>query len=116
METKQCSICGENDKLKITHTLDCNHTYHYQCLFLTFKNMKTNRCPYCRSGSNYLPLLNGIRKVDISIHKIDGNFQNIPCSSIIQRGPNKGKPCGKNCHVGFDFCKMHVKRELKNSN
>ena len=116
METKECSICGEDDKFSIKHTLCCNHTFHYNCLFLTFKNMKTNRCPYCRKSGNYLPLLNGIKKTYINIHEMNDDFQNIPCSSLIQRGPNKDKPCGKNCHLGFNFCKMHLKREHKNTN
>lgn len=114
MET--CSICGDNDEFSVTHTLKCGHTFHYQCLYLSFKHMKTNRCPYCRSGNHFLPLINGVKKANYSIHQIDNNFQNKKCEAIIQRGPNKGKSCGKNCHLGFHCCKSHLKQEFNKQN
>ncbi len=113
METKTCSICGENDPLTMFHTLECGHSFHYQCLYLTFKNMKTNRCPYCRSSGNYLPVVNGLKKVDPKIHINDENFKNEMCGAILTRGPNKGKTCGKNCQLGFQFCKTHLKQSFK---
>lgn len=111
-----CSICGEDDEFTIKHTLQCGHTFHYHCLFQTFKNMKTNQCPYCRSGNNLLPLVNAIKKPLIGVHMIDNNYENTKCCAIIQRGPNKGKPCGKNCHLGFDNCKLHLKQTLNKQN
>ena len=116
---EECRICALPLVDLYCEKVSCSHQFHYECLLKTYISCKrqtykhTNRCPYCRSGGNYLPLLNGTKKMYTTIHKIDNNFQNIPCSSIIQRGPNKGNPCGKNCHIGFSFCKMHLKRELK---
>ena len=78
-----------------------------------FKNMKTNRCPYCRSSGNYLPVVNGLKKVDPKIHINDKNFKNEMCGAILTRGPNKGKTCGKNCQLGFQFCKTHLKQSFK---
>ena len=63
MDCISCSICAEPLSSQYSHKLKCGHEFHYQCLFLTFKNMKTNRCPYCRSQFNLLPLVNGIKKI-----------------------------------------------------
>ena len=38
MET--CAICGDDITKEFCHTLKCNHTFHYQCLFQTFKSSK----------------------------------------------------------------------------
>ena len=54
---KICSICGEEND-EVFHTLKCGHSFHYLCLLLSFKNMKNNYCPYCRSSKNYLPVIN----------------------------------------------------------
>ena len=78
MDTKICSICGDDLKNEYSHTLDCNHTFHYNCLFLSFKSMKNLDCPYCRSKHNKLPLINGIKKVHNNIHDLSNidNFEN----------------------------------------
>ena len=31
-----CDICGESHKLKFVHTLQCNHSYHYECIQKSF--------------------------------------------------------------------------------
>ena len=68
MDTEQekqlCSICGEEND-EVFHRLNCNHTFHYQCLLLSFhvkkcehiltkgKN-KGNQCSKnCRLGYDY---------------------------------------------------------------
>ena len=66
-EQEICSICGEGNE-EVFHTLDCNHRFHYQCLLLSFRNMKDNNCPYCRSSKNYLPVINGVKKIYPHIH------------------------------------------------
>ena len=67
MEEKTCSICGETNR-EYFHTLDCNHSFHYNCLLLSFKNMGNNHCPYCRTEVEYLPIINGLKKVIIGVH------------------------------------------------
>ena len=74
--------------------------------------MRTNRCPYCRSGNHLLPLINGIKKPHYAIHKEDPNYINKKCETILTRGHNKGSPCGKNCHLGFNSCMVHLKQQL----
>ena len=114
-----CSICGEGLDKEYNHTLKCKHTFHYQCLFLSFKNLKNNNCPYCRNGDNYLPLVNGIKKGIVGIHvkypselyDINGGpiYNNIGCDAILKRGINKGDKCGKYCKLGYTKCKIHHK-------
>ena len=114
-----CSICGEGLNKEYNHTLKCNHTYHYQCLFLSFKHLKNNNCPYCRDGDNYLPLVNGIKKVVVGIHvktpselyNKDGIliYNNIGCDAVLKRGKNKGNNCNKYCKLGYLKCGLHNK-------
>ena len=35
-EEEDCSICGIPLKEKYTHSLQCNHKFHYECLLKTF--------------------------------------------------------------------------------
>ena len=114
-----CPICGDDLKNELCHTLECNHKYHYNCLLLTFKNLRCNGCPYCRSKNNYLPIVNGLKKQIVGIHVSkaeelsDENgvmkYNNVPCNALLKRGPNKGKECGKNCKLGYDKCRTHDK-------
>lgn len=115
MDCKICCICGEPKESKFCHKLECGHEFHYNCLFLTFKNMKTNSCPYCRKGHNLLPLVNGIKKIDYSIHDITNidTFQNNKCKYIFKRGKRKGEECSKNCCLGEIYCMAHLK-SIKN--
>ena len=53
MESINCSICGEGLNESYKQTLNCGHTFHYECLMLSFKTMKNTSCPYCRSPNNY---------------------------------------------------------------
>ena len=107
-----CSICyDENDEY--VHTLKCNHSFHYNCLLLSFKNMKNNHCPYCRSTENYLPVINGVKKIFPEIHDTKDidieNYSIQKCEKILTRGKNKGNQCSKNCKLGSNFCSVHSK-------
>jgi hypothetical protein len=114
-----CPICGDDFHNELCHTLECNHKYHYNCLLLTFKNLRCNGCPYCRSKNNYLPIVNGLKKQVVGIHVSkaeelsDENgvmkYNNVPCNALLKRGCNKGKECGKNCKIGYDKCRAHDK-------
>jgi len=111
MDNEECSICGENLENEYTITLKCKHIYHYQCIFLSFKNTYENSCPLCRQIGNKLPLINGIKKIYPFIHDIkeDEIYDNKPCNAILKRGKNKGNECKKNCKLGYDKCKAHLK-------
>lgn len=117
-EQLSCSICGEEND-EVFHMLNCNHTFHYNCLFLSFKNMKNNTCPYCRSTKNLLPIINGVKKIHPTIHQdgyqsdITNNYQIKKCSHILTRGKNKGNQCSKNCKLGYDHCQLHYKNYIK---
>ena len=120
METsgELCSICGEEND-EYVHMLKCNHSFHYQCLFLSFKHMKNNNCPYCRGGNNLLPILNGLKKIHPGIHDFNcdnnllNNYSIQKCSHILERGKNKGSQCSKNCKLGYDYCQYHYKKKEK---
>ncbi len=120
MEKKLCSICGEEND-DYFHTLGCNHSFHYNCLLLSFKNMKNNHCPYCRSTNNFLPIVNGVKKIIHGIHDTDNltineidNYTISKCGQILQRGKNKGKRCSRNCKLGYNYCQLHLKNNIKN--
>tara|TARA_Y100001935_G_scaffold71429_2_gene59605 strand:+ start:10854 stop:11249 length:396 start_codon:yes stop_codon:yes gene_type:complete len=115
-----CSICGEEND-DVFHTLKCGHTFHYNCLYLSFKNMKNNNCPYCRSNKNTLPIISGIKKIHPLIHygKIDydmdySNHTIQKCNHVLTRGKNKGVKCSKNCKLGYNYCTQHYKNYIKN--
>ena len=116
--TEECSICGLDLDEKYTHKLKCNHVFHYDCLLKTFLSQpngfvktKGNTCPYCRVKVDYLPIVNGLKKMTLGVHcQSPGNIhaiENTPCKFILTRGKNKGKPCNKNCELGYDYCKIH---------
>ena len=113
MENNDCAICGLSINSKFPHTLKCNHTFHYECLFKSFKSIKNTNCPYCRSTHNLLPVVNGLKKIDNSIHEFCNNdnseYENKMCDAIIKKGPNKGKQCGNNCKLGYFKCQRHIK-------
>ena len=41
-----CSICQESTDNKLCRQLECNHTYHCECIDKWLSN--NNTCPYCR--------------------------------------------------------------------
>ena len=110
--TENCSICGDDLKKMYCHKLDCNHIYHYECLFKSFKFSKNNHCPYCRSDKNLLPLVNGIKIIDKNIHNLENinTYENIKCNTILKTGKNKGNNCGKFCKLGYFTCQRHTKK------
>lgn len=134
-ESEDCGICGLSIKDKFSYTLVCNHTFHYECLMKSFQNTPKykkniyNHCPYCRKNSEYLPLVNGLKKVVPNVHchnntnsikekkeDLKNNYSN-RCEFILTRGKNKGNACGKNCSLGYGYCKTHLeKMKNKHSN
>ncbi len=129
-DSDDCGICGLSIKDKYSYTLACNHTFHYECLMKSFQNThkykkEYNHCPYCRKNSDYLPLVNGLKKVVPNVHCLNNtnsikekkellknNYSN-RCEFILSRGKNKGNPCGKNCSLGYGYCKTHLEK-MKN--
>lgn len=118
---ENCGICGEELKNEFSSKLyKCDHVFHYKCLLLSFKNgiRGKNECPYCRSTGNKLPLVNGIKKIDPYIHDMSNidTFETHTCNMILKRGKNKGSKCSKNCVLGYDFCRTHLKKDIKDNN
>ena len=126
-EECDCGICGSDLNDKYSHKLTCNHEFHYECLIKSFQNTpklnkEVNHCPYCRVKSDYLPLVNGLKRVIPGVHCTDKPFGHIvwvqdslkndfsvPCQHILTRGKNKDSTCGKNCFLGYNYCKVHKK-------
>lgn len=107
-----CSICGDELKNSYSQKLDCGHEFHYECLMKSFAVMKNNDCPYCRSKDNYLPIVNGLKKIDSRIHNITNNnipYENIKCKTIMKSGKRKGEECGCYCKLGYFSCSRHLK-------
>jgi len=120
MEELTCGICGNGIDDEYKHSLPCNpnHTFHYNCLVLSFKNTKgPNECPYCRVKCGVLPLVNGIKNPIIGIHDTSNviNYVNKGCKYILTRGKNKGSPCNLNCKLGYEYCKRHIKNTPKDN-
>lgn len=129
IEQEECGICGLELKDNFSHTLKCNHTFHYECLMKSFSGTSTsfkykkeyNHCPYCRKNGDYLPLVNGVKKVIPNVHCMNTtksiqdkkiilkNEYSTKCVFILTRGKNKGSECGKNCVLGYTNCKAHLK-------
>lgn len=130
----ECAICGSPLSESYTHKLSCGHSFHYECLLKSFKLKNSNysyykkntnnSCPYCRSSHNILPVVNGLKKIDIGIHikpsefyndkglgtmydKNLKNIQNVPCKAILKKGKRKGEVCGKACKLGSYYCGSH---------
>ena len=125
-EQEECGICGLEIKDKYSYKLTCNHEFHYECLMKSFQNTpklkkECNHCPYCRNKTNYLPLINGLKKVIPGVHcnmfgssiieekKSLANNYSVRCQHILTRGKNKGETCNKNCFLGYNYCKTHKK-------
>jgi hypothetical protein len=116
MSEIKCSICGEENN-EYPHTLKCNHTFHYKCLFLSFKNSLNTDCPYCRSTHNLLPVVRGVKHINYKIHSYnhgDGELLlDNSCEMILKRGKNKGNKCSNNCKLGYDYCGVHLDQYIK---
>lgn len=114
-----CGICGEKND-EVFHTTKCGHTFHYSCLYSSFKNMKNNVCPYCRSTKNVLPIIPGLKKIQplLHYHQIDytkdyKDHKVEKCCHVLTRGKNKGEQCKKNCKLGYNYCSLHYKNHIK---
>lgn len=116
-----CDICGDllNDKCVIK--LNCNHSFHYECVMKSFQceKKKMNSCPLCRQTHGLLPVVNGLTKVTRGIHYIDykniPQLNNTPCCTILKSGKRKGQACNAKCMLGMDVCKRHHLSTLKQS-
>ena len=121
---EKCSICGcANEDYMIK--LECGHTFHYECILLTFINSRNKQCPYCRREQKCLPVIKGVKKIIPWIHSnyydyntildIDKNVIDISeykvqkCYHILMKGKNKGKTCSHYCKLGYDVCHKHLK-------
>ena len=122
IEDEDCMVCGESLKIGFTEKLACNHVYHYECILKTFQMVKPmgthkNRCPYCRKGSGYLTLVNGLTRPLPNIHynpKLTPKgpeYVPIRCTHILTRGKHKGQTCDKKCQLGLFVCKAHNKEK-----
>jgi len=120
LDEEECAICGVSLGDKYTHTLKCNHKFHYECLLKTFtstnnKYDKKKRCPYCKTKCDHLPLINGIIKPIQYIHYTTydelNNLEivNKPCKYVKKKSKRKGEECGKKCKIGYDYCSSHIK-------
>lgn len=129
MTEEDCGICGLELNDKFSYKLDCGHKFHYECLMKSFNNVSytvngkfNNQCPYCRKNSSHLPLVNGLKKVIPGVHcnilgdEIDDKNKllkekyNQKCGYTLMRGKNKGNECGKNCVLGYGYCKPHLEK------
>ncbi len=114
MEETTCGICGDLLNEKYTHTLNCNHTFHYECIMKTFQYNKKlyNQCPLCRQPSGLLPLVNSLPKLIKGIHYYDNyppHYESTKCQQILKSGKRKGCECGLTCMLGLNVCKRHHK-------
>ena len=134
----ECSICL-NKLTKNTKTLECGHTFHYDCLQTSLRKIvqrtsqfkkKYCECPYCRSYNGYIPLLpqtipiKGVHREfkDFEKNVISGNINELKkylnentCGAILKSGTNKGSQCQK-MKKESGYCSRHEKYYInKNS-
>jgi hypothetical protein len=101
-EDNDCGICG-SQLIEDIVKLKCNHKYHFECLYLSYKFSHSNSCPYCRT-----PCKIPTSKKDIK--QLGG------CEGILKYGKRKGELC--NCNIfknslGLKLCKRHFNMEQK---
>ena len=112
-EENDCAICGEPLSEKYEYQLQCNHSYHYECIMKSFTTNKYNKtqCPLCRKDGGLLPLVNGLTKLHIDIHYTDiypSDYQSTLCNKILISGKRKGQCCNNKCMIGYEQCKRHI--------
>ena len=125
--------------IKDTVTLECGHTFHYECLEDWFKNniskhrynfSKIRVCPYCRTKSGYLKLpykTFPIKHIHKEYEQIETCFNcndqkkiiehcsqfinNDKCNYILYNtSSHLIKQCKKNKSKNHDFCHIHLKK------
>ena len=118
MSDLTCDICGDAHKDKFMITLNCNHSFHYECVMKSFqcdKKASGNNCPLCRQTHGLLPVVNGLPKLIRGIHYINAMPQHtqVRCCELLKSGKRKGLPCGCKCMIGMNVCKRHHVSNLK---
>ena len=119
MNKEICLVCY-SQKIDDKITLDCKHSFCYECILKSYKgkknnfsSIKSNRlCPYCRKQNGYLPLRENIEPIK-GIHvnfltKIDKIYNK--CCATIKSGPNKGLNCTNNSKLIINnkhYCGKH---------
>ena len=124
----ECKICytpiniNEEDFCKLA----CGHEFHYECIFLTYKNNLNKKkpiriCPYCRKDGGYLdhkdkllPVKGIHRDYNLFIDYLKNGerdkyiqfLNKDKCLAFLKTGPNKGMQCSFKACQG-DFCKRH---------
>jgi hypothetical protein len=124
----------------IVVSLDCKHTFHYECIIDWFKQKKMKHpysnsgknirvCPYCREKTDYLELpkntfpIKFIHKEYLQIEEyiLSDNhaklmescapfFNHKCCLSILKTGASKGQQCRKHKSKESNFCFIHKKK------
>ena len=123
-EIPTCAICGDPEQDKYMVTLNCNHSFHYECIMKSFqysyKKDRCNKCPLCRQVHGLLPIVNGLSRLIKGIHfsNLDNGIpkvNNTKCVEILQSGKRKGEECNCKCMIGFTTCKRHYQLNSKKS-
>ena len=119
MSEECCDICGDPQKEKYMFTLQCGHSFHYECIMKSFqcdRNKYANKCPLCRQPHGLLPIVNGLPRLIYRIHYDSyppPKQEDIRCVEILKSGKRKGEPCGSRCMIGMNMCKRHHKSFIK---
>jgi len=103
IEENICAICDEymisNQNVVKLGCKDnqgrlTNHTYHYECILMSYKVSRTMECPICRKKGGWLPLPEG-KKLERFCHREwkEGLTSYNRCQAILKSGQNKGKKC-----------------------
>ena len=120
MDNPTCDICADPQKDKYMYTLQCGHSFHYECImksFLCDRKTNYNQCPLCRQSHGLLPIVNALPRLIYGIHfnqyPPPPKPEEIRCVEILKSGKNKGHVCGSRCMIGMNMCKRHHKSRIK---
>lgn len=84
-----CSICYENYTDNNKYTLECNHTFHSECIIKWFRHQKQN-CPLCNDITLDLNVLNYRQRIN-TIQEIKSLGRKKKCPKNIKIILNKIK-------------------------
>ena len=131
-EEIECAVCHTDiEEGEEMTELICGHTYHYECILLTYKHRldtkyygnQVRKCPYCRNNGGYLELKKNtiplkevhkeyIKFIDYLLNdnrdKYIDYLNKDKCLAILKTGKNKGEQCSFK-PVNNNFCKRHKK-------